>query len=72
MSRKPRFPDNDLAKRMHHYECLIFTHYQREPVALAIVTDKRPGKEASFYAHSFCGTALEFHYFSSIKMTVST
>ena len=33
---------SDLAERMHHYECLIYAHFRKEPVALAIVTDRRP------------------------------
>jgi hypothetical protein len=52
----------NLAVRMHHYECLIYAHYLREPIALAIVTDTRPKKEASFYAYSACGTELIYRY----------
>jgi predicted transposase YdaD len=52
----------DLAERMNHYRCLIYAHYRKEPVALAIVTDKRPKGEASFYSHSFCGTKSVYQY----------
>ena len=32
----------DISYRMMLYYCLIFAHYRRMPVALAILTDKRP------------------------------
>ncbi|MDR2174717.1 MAG: hypothetical protein LBO82_02120, partial [Synergistaceae bacterium] len=32
----------DLAARMYTYKSLIFAHYQKEPAALAIITDRRP------------------------------
>ena len=28
----------NLAERMNHYRCLIYAHYRKEPVALAIIT----------------------------------
>ena len=34
----------DISLRMILYCCLIFAHYRRMPVALAILTDKRPMK----------------------------
>jgi hypothetical protein len=52
----------DLNVRMYHYQCLIFAHYRREPIALAIVTDKRPKGEALFYSHSDCGTEVHYRY----------
>ena len=35
----------DISWRMMLYCCLIFAHYHKMPVALAILTDKRPKKE---------------------------
>jgi hypothetical protein len=52
----------ELQVRMYHYQCLIFAHYRREPVALAIITDKRPKGEASFYSYSDCGTEVLYRY----------
>jgi hypothetical protein len=56
-------PDGgDLPERMHHYECMIYAHYRREPVALAIIVNKRPKKEALFYSHSRYATAIDYRY----------
>jgi hypothetical protein len=52
----------NLAVRMHHYECLIYAHYRREPIALAIITDRRPKNEAAYYSYSDCGTELVYRY----------
>ena len=52
----------DLPGRMHHYKCLIFAHYKKEPVALAIITDKRPGKEALSYSYYHYGTKSVYEY----------
>ena len=38
--------NKDISWRMMLYCCLIFAHYHRMPVALAILTDKRPKKES--------------------------
>ncbi|GHV46538.1 hypothetical protein FACS1894204_08360 [Synergistales bacterium] len=47
---------------MNHYRCLIYAHYRREPVALAIVTDKRPVNETDYYSHSHYGTVVSYSY----------
>ncbi|MCL2010344.1 MAG: hypothetical protein FWG71_07345 [Synergistaceae bacterium] len=51
----------NLAERMYHYKCLIYAHYRREPVALAIVTEGRR-KEDRFYEHSHFGTESVYRY----------
>jgi hypothetical protein len=38
----------NLCERMNHYRCLIYGHYRKEPVALAVITDKRPPSEVDF------------------------
>ena len=48
--------------RMFRYKCLIFAHYKKNPVALAIIIDKRPASEASSYAHSHYGTNTVYEY----------
>jgi predicted transposase/invertase (TIGR01784 family) len=52
----------NLAERINHYRCLIYAHYRREPVALAIVTDRRPPGEPSYYSHSRFGTEIIYRY----------
>jgi predicted transposase YdaD len=52
----------DIAERMNHYRCLVFGHYKREPVALAVITEKRPRGEAVFYSHSHYGTTIDYRY----------
>ncbi|GHT02825.1 hypothetical protein AGMMS50276_32850 [Synergistales bacterium] len=47
---------------MNHYRCLIYAHYQREPAALAIITEHRTKNEASFYSHSHYGTEIIYRY----------
>jgi predicted transposase/invertase (TIGR01784 family) len=56
----------NLAVRMYTYKCLIFAHYQREPVALVIITDKRPASEPSYYSHSHYGTESNYRYNSLV------
>jgi hypothetical protein len=41
--------DGDFAEHMFYYMTLIYGHYRRLPAALAIVTDKRPVKEHTFF-----------------------
>jgi len=52
----------DLPSRMFHYQCFIFARFKKAPVALAIITDKRPPSEASSYAHSHYGTNTVYEY----------
>ena len=58
----------DLPFRMFHYQCFIFAHFKRAPVALAIITDKRPPSEASSYAHSHYGTNTVYAYNNLVVM----
>jgi len=58
----------DLPSRMYHYQCLIFAHFKKAPVALAIITDKRPPSEASSYAHSHYGTKTVYEYNNVVVM----
>jgi hypothetical protein len=53
---------SDLNFRMSHYRSAIFFHYKKEPVALAIITDKRPANEAEYYSHSNFGTDSVYRY----------
>jgi hypothetical protein len=52
----------NLAVRMYTYKSLIFVHYQREPVALAIITGKRPANEPAYYSHSGFGMESVYRY----------
>ena len=52
----------DLSVRMYHYKCLIFAHYGRDPIALAIITDKRPENETPHYSCSRYGTKSFYGY----------
>lgn len=53
----------DISFRMILYCCLIFAHYRRMPVALAILTDKRPLKETpGKIEFSEYGTELVYKY----------
>ena len=53
----------DISYRMILYCCLIFAHYRRMPVALAILTDKRPLKETpGIFEFSGYGTELVYKY----------
>jgi hypothetical protein len=51
----------NLAKRMNHYRCLIYAHYQKEPVALAIIASGRK-KEERHYEHAHFGTEIVYRY----------
>ena len=53
----------DISLRMILYCCLIFAHYKRMPVALAILTDKRPLNEIpGKFKFSEYGTELIYKY----------
>ena len=53
----------DISLRMILYCCLIFAHYRRMPVALAILTDKRPSSETlGEFEFSEYGTKLLYKY----------
>ena len=53
----------DISYRMILYCCLIFAHYRRMPVALAILTDKRPSNETpGQFEFSEYGTKLLYKY----------
>ena len=47
---------------MVSYCCLIFSHYRREPVALAILTSPRPNEKIGVYESSRYGTSLVYCY----------
>ena len=54
---------DDISYRMFLYCCLIFAHYGRMPVALAILTDKRPAAETpGKFTYSQYGTELNYKY----------
>ncbi|GHV36895.1 hypothetical protein FACS1894187_12360 [Synergistales bacterium] len=52
----------NISERMNHYKCLIYGHYRREPVALAIITEKRPVNEPAYYSHEHYGTESVYKY----------
>ncbi|MBQ7560624.1 MAG: hypothetical protein IJS99_02150 [Synergistaceae bacterium] len=52
----------DFALRMFRYYCLLFTHYNKNPVALAILTAGRPKNENDFYKADLFGTSIEYKY----------
>ena len=53
----------DISLRMILYCCLIFAHYHRMPVALAILTDKRPSDETlGKFEFNEYGTKLIYKY----------
>jgi predicted transposase YdaD len=52
----------DLAERMNFYRCLIYAHYRREPAAVAIIAQKRPGSEPASYSRSLYGTRVSYEY----------
>ena len=53
----------DISYRMMLYCCMIFAHYRRMPVALAILTDKRPSDETpGKFEFSEYGTKLLYKY----------
>jgi hypothetical protein len=47
---------------------LIFAHYQREPVAIAIITEKRPANEPTYYSHNHYGTETIYRYNSLVLL----
>jgi len=51
----------NIAERMNHYRSLIYSHYRKEPVALAIIAGSRRKKER-FYSHSHYGTEIIYRY----------
>ena len=57
-----------ISVRMYHYKCFIFAHYMKEPVALAIITDKQPPSEASSYSYSHYGTKTVYEYNNLVVM----
>ena len=52
----------DVSFRMVSYCCLIFSHYHREPVALAILTSPRPKERLGLYESSQYGTRHVYAY----------
>ncbi|GHV50164.1 hypothetical protein FACS1894216_01830 [Synergistales bacterium] len=54
--------DSELPERMSFYHSLIYAHYRKEPVALAIITGVRPKKEEKSYSHYHFGTRLIYEY----------
>ena len=52
----------DISFRMMLYCCLIFSHYRRAPVALAILTSPRPQEKLGVYEASQYGTRLLYQY----------
>ena len=53
----------DISYRMILYCCLIFAHYRRMPVALVILTDKRPSDETpGKFEFNEYGTKLLYKY----------
>ena len=53
----------DISFRMMLYCSLIFAHYRRMPVALAILTDKRPASETpGVFESAQYGTKLLYNY----------
>ena len=51
----------NMAERMRHYNSLIYAHYRKEPVALAIITGA-PRKKERVYEHSRFGTEIVYRY----------
>ena len=51
----------NLAERMYHYKCLIYAHFRKNPVALALIIDGHR-KEERFYSHSRFGTENMYRY----------
>jgi hypothetical protein len=58
----------NLVVRMYTYKCLIFAHYHREPVAIAIITHKRPANEPTYYSHNHYGTESHYRYNSLVLL----
>ena len=53
-----------ISLRMFRYSCMIFLRYGRQPVALAILTAKRPKREGEpgVYRSAMFGTKTEYSY----------
>jgi hypothetical protein len=51
-----------LPEKMNFYRCLIYGHYRREPVSLAITTGRRPAGEMLYYSHKRYGTKIVLEY----------
>ena len=54
----------NISRRMFRYYCLIFTHHDVNPAALAILTAKRPKSEgeSGIYKAGIFGTKIEYRY----------
>ncbi len=53
----------DLSRRMMRYYCLLFAHYDKNPIALAILTASRPKSETpGVYDFLQYGTRLHYSY----------
>ena len=51
----------NLAERMFYYQCLIYGHYRKNPVALAIIAGARRRRERA-YSHDHFGTKTDYEY----------
>ena len=53
-----------ISVRMFRYYCMLFTQYNKNPTALAILTVKRPKKEGEIgvYRADMFGTKIEYRY----------
>jgi predicted transposase/invertase (TIGR01784 family) len=58
----------NLVVRMYTYKSMIFAHYHREPVALVIITHKRPTNEPAYYSHNHYGTESLYRYNSLVLL----
>jgi predicted transposase/invertase (TIGR01784 family) len=61
-THNPTVRTGNLAERINHYRCLIYAHYRKEPVTLAIITYKRSSSEPAYYRHSHFGTEILYKY----------
>jgi len=52
----------NLPERMFHYMCLIYGHYRRNVVGLALITGRRPVLEKDFYEFKRYGIDLVYRY----------
>ena len=52
----------DLPARMDRYRCLITAHHSRYPVALALITHRRPKGEAECFERRHFGTHIRYEY----------
>ena len=51
----------NFAERMYFYKNLIYSHYRKEPAALAIITEGRR-KNQRFYSYSLFGSEIIYRY----------